>query len=224
MPTDVAMTTAAWHRAVRIALLTVATALAVVGFLALADAYLESEPVVDLDMRVEHWVVAHMPGWAEWLARPFTWVGGLVGVVLVVGIVVVVLLRAGRRADAVLVLAATFGVQIVVALLKSHYGRPRPDAGSPIELPHSFSFPSGHAATGIAVGGALAVVWAERLRSGAARAGALALGLLVGMAIGASRVVLNVHYLSDVLAGYCVGLAWLCACLLTRELLAGRGT
>jgi undecaprenyl-diphosphatase len=218
------MTLAAPTRTFRIAVLAVVATLAVVGFLAFADAYLESEPVVDLDLRVEHWVVVHMPGWAEWLARPLTWVGGLVGVVLVVGVVVVVLLRAGRRADAVLVLAATIGVQIVVTLLKSHYGRPRPDEGSPIALPHSFSFPSGHAATGIAVGGVLAVVWAERVRTRAARVGVLALGLLVGVAIGASRVVLNVHYLSDVLAGYCVGLAWLCACLLARELLAGRGT
>ena len=32
--------------------------------------------------------------------------------------------------------------------------------------------------------------------------------------IGASRVILNVHYLSDVLAGVCLGLAWLSACLL----------
>lgn len=197
-------------------------ALAVVGFLAIADGYLEDESIVDRDLRVEHWVVAHMPGWAEWLARPFTWLGGVVGVVLVVGTVVVLLLRAGRRVDAAFLLAATIGVQILVALLKAHYGRPRPDAGSPIALPHSFSFPSGHAATGIAVGGALAVVWAESARSTAARAGMLGLGLVVGMAIGASRVVLNVHYLSDVLAGYCVGLAWLCTCLVVRELHAGR--
>jgi undecaprenyl-diphosphatase len=216
--------TAPPHRTARITALAIVAALAVVGFLALADAYLESEAIVDLDARVEHWVVADMPGWAEWIARPFTWAGGLVGVVLVVGTVTLVLLRAGRRADAALVLAATIGVQIVVALLKSHYSRPRPDAGSPIELPQSFSFPSGHAATGIAAGGALAVVWAEHVRSPTARAGVLALGLAVGVAIGASRVVLNVHYLSDVLAGYCVGLAWLCACLLACEMLAGRGT
>ncbi len=152
-------------------------ALAVVGFLALADAYLESEAIVDLDARVEHWVVADMPEWAEWIARLFTWAGGLVGVVLVVGTVTLVLLRAGRRADAAFVLAVTIGVQIAVALLKTYYSRPRPDAGSPIELPRSFSFPSGHAATGIAVGGALAVVWAEHVRSPAERAGVLALGL-----------------------------------------------
>jgi undecaprenyl-diphosphatase len=218
------MTTAPRQRAVRISLIALLGGLATVGFLLLADLYAESEAIVDLDTRVERWVVTSMPGWAEWLARPFTWAGGLVGVVLVVGAVLVVLLRAGRPADAVFLAAVTVGVQIVVALLKSHHARPRPDAGSPIELPQSSSFPSGHAATGIAVGGALAVVWAERPRTGAARAGALALCLLVGLAVGASRVVLNVHYVSDVLAGYCVGLAWLCACLLVRELVAWRWT
>ena len=222
MPTDVAMTTAAWHRAVRVALLTVATALAVVGFLALADAYLESEPVVDLDMRVEHWVVAHMPGWAEWLARPFTWVAGSS-------------VSSSSSGSSWLCCSAPGGAPTPSSC------SPRPSAcrsssrcsnrttaahgptRQPDRPPALVLLPSGHAATGIAVGGALAVVWAERLRSGAARPGALALGLLVGMAIGASRVVLNVHYLSDVLAGYCVGLAWLSHAS-RAWLLAGRGT
>lgn len=215
------MTSSARHR-LRITLLAAVAALATAGFLAIADGYLEQESIVDRDLRVADWVAANMPGWAEWLARPFTWVGGAVGVTLAVGTVVVLLLRARRRADAAFVLGVTIGVQILVALLKEHYGRPRPDAGSPIALPHSYSFPSGHAATGIAVGGALAVVWAESARSPLARTGMVGLGLLVGVAIGASRVVLNVHYLSDVLAGYCVGLAWLCACLIAREFHAGR--
>ncbi len=107
-------------------------------------------------------------------------------------------------------------------VLKSVYERPRPDAGSPIDLPHSTSFPSGHAATGIAMFGALALIAAGRARSPAAAAGMLVLGFSIGVGVGASRVVLNVHFVSDVLAGFCVGLAWLCVCLAARELLAGR--
>ncbi len=199
-------------------------ALATTGFFALADAYLESEPIVDLDVRVEKWVAGQMPGWVEWLARPFTWVGGIVGVALLVGIVGLLLVRAGRRPDAVLLVVAALGVQVIVVMLKSVYERPRPDAGSPIDLPHSTSFPSGHAATGIAMFGALALIAAGRARSPAAAAGMLVLGFSIGVGVGVSRVVLNVHFVSDVLAGFCVGLAWLCVCLLARELVAGRPT
>lgn len=215
------MTIAAGRRR-RVTVLAGVLVLALAGFFVLAEAYLDSEPVVDLDVQVERWVVGQMPAWAEWLARPFTWAGGVVGAVVVVGLVVALLLRAGRREDACLLVAASVGAQLLVALLKPVYGRARPDAGSPIDLPQSTSFPSGHAATGIALFGALAVIAAARARSPRRAAGLLVLGLLVGVAVGASRVVLNVHFVSDVLAGFCVGLAWLSVCLLVRELVGGR--
>lgn len=205
----------------KIAVLAVIGAAATLGFVLLA-ASLDSGAIAELDHRAEHWALTGVPGWLEWIARLFSRLGGVVGVVLVVAVALVWLLRVGRRADAILLFAVTVGVQILVALLKNWFERPRPTAGSAIALPGSYSFPSGHAATGVAVGGALGVLAAEWLRSPAQRMGALALGVLVGLAIGASRVVLNVHFASDVLAGYCVGLAWLCVCLIGRELPGGR--
>jgi undecaprenyl-diphosphatase len=80
----------------------------------------------------------------------------------------------------------------------------------------SLSFPSGHAATAAALYGALTVLVVERAQTPAARTACAVTGMLLVLAIGTSRVVLNVHYLSDVLAGLALGLAWLCACLLVR--------
>lgn len=191
-------------------------------FVAVAASYVDGGAVVDLDLRVESWVAANMPAWAEWLARPFTWAGGLFGITLVSAVAVIALERCLRRADSILVIVVAAGAFLLTAGLKQVYERARPDAGSAIRLPHSYSFPSGHAATGIAVFGVLALLAAERARTRHARGLWLVCGFSLGAAVGMSRVVLNVHFVSDVIAGFCVGLAWLCACLLVRELAAAR--
>jgi undecaprenyl-diphosphatase len=72
--------------------------------------------------------------------------------------------------------------------------------------------------TGIAVFGLLGSLLALRLSSIWGRAGAVAAGFILGALSGASRVVLNVHFLSDVLAGAALGLAWLVSCLLVAGL------
>ncbi len=83
------------------------------------------------------------------------------------------------------------------------------------------SFPSGHATTAVAVYGFVAIA-ALRGLSGPGRrtvaAGALALVLLIG----ASRLVLSVHYLTDVLGGYLIGGTWLLA-FMPRDAIARPG-
>ena len=110
------------------------------------------------------------------------------------------------------------GPSSTVLLVKEWFDRPRPDAGSAVDLPESYSFPSGHAAAGGASLGALAVLACgasadpivRGYGSGRSRSSS-------GVAVGLSRIALNVHYVTDVLAGWCFGLAWLAACLLVRE-------
>jgi membrane-associated phospholipid phosphatase len=129
----------------------------------------------------------------------------------------VVLWRAGRRVDAVFVVGAVVGITVLVAVLKAVYERARPDGGSPIPLPHSYSFPSGHAATAVVLYGALALLLAERSRSPWRAVAWLAGAAVWAFAVGASRILLNVHFVSDVIAGFAVGLAWLCCCAIVRD-------
>jgi undecaprenyl-diphosphatase len=160
-------------------------------------------------------VARSMPTWAEWLARPFTWVGGVVGLTVVVLAAVTWLLRRRAPDVAVLLLGVTIGIELIVVAAKNGYDRPRPDVGSAIALPSSFSFPSGHAASGVAVLGLLGLIAGRHARSRRTRVAAIVAGFGTGILVGLSRVVLDVHYLSDVVAGACLGLAWLTACLLT---------
>jgi membrane-associated phospholipid phosphatase len=196
----------------RVLIVTLVVALA--GFGLLAIAY-DHEPLSTIDAEVAEWVAANMPTAVEWLARPFSWIGGWVGL-LVTGIVLVALLaRRGRRWDAVWAGLTVAGVHFAVTpFLKEAFDRPRPTAGSAIPLPSSDAFPSGHAASAAATCGLLAVLaterWPERARDIWIAAVLLAFG------IGASRVVLGVHWASDVAGGWCFGAAWLAALLLLR--------
>jgi undecaprenyl-diphosphatase len=187
---------------------------AVAGFAAISADVVSDGAASELDGEVADWVARSMPTWAEWLARPFTWLGGLVGMTTVVAVVAYLLLRAGRRFDSFLLVFVALSSQLVVQVAKAGYRRPRPDVGSAIDLPSTYSFPSGHATTGIAVFGLLGLLAATVVDTPRRRLAAIVLGFVVGGLIGASRVILNVHYVTDVLAGACLGLAWLVACLL----------
>jgi len=194
--------------------------LAAVGllvFVLLARAYVDGGLVVSFDDNVSRWVADTVPGWIEQLARVVTWLGGAIGAGIVTAVALVVLWRANRRADLVFLAAAVAGITVLVPILKAVYERARPDLGSAIPLPHSYSFPSGHAATALVLYGALGILLAERASSRLRAAGWLVGAALLALTIGTSRVLLNVHFVSDVAAGFAVGLAWLCCCAIVRE-------
>ncbi len=210
------------HEVRRTPVLVATLAIGLVGFVSLAVLYAH-EPLRTIDSDVAERVAAELPSWAEWAARPLSWLGGWIGLTALGVVATVLLVRERAWLDLGFFLAAYVGSQvIVVPLLKQWFDRPRPDLGSAVPLPDSPSFPSGHATAGVASLGALAVLVAERLPSRRARVWLWSAVVVLGVAIGLSRIALNVHYVTDVLAGWCLGLAWLAACLLVRDALAAR--
>ncbi len=140
------------------------------------------------------------------VARLLTQLGGT-GLDLIFAAVVVALLLAGRRRDAVFVLVATGGAMLLTNAIKFLLARPRPAGGGLVSV-SSYSWPSGHAASSIALYGALAVLALRRAPPPARPA--IVAGLLALLAvIGATRVYLGVHYPTDVAAGWVFGGAWL---------------
>jgi membrane-associated phospholipid phosphatase len=118
----------------------------------------------------------------------------------------------GRRADAVLAVGAMAGASLVFRLLKVWLDRSRPPAADRLVAETNESLPSGHATMSIVVVGTIVVLaWAGR--------GAWARAAMVGAAaawigaVGTTRVYLGVHWVSDVLAGWAVGAAWLALCV-----------
>jgi membrane-associated phospholipid phosphatase len=97
---------------------------------------------------------------------------------------------------------------LIIYLLKLLFRRPRP-AGGLIPQPSDFSFPSGHSSAAFIFYGLLIyLIWRIDIRK-PVQYGVSALLILLSLLIGFSRIFLRVHYASDVLAGFCIGAAWL---------------
>ncbi|MFD2093392.1 phosphatase PAP2 family protein [Blastococcus deserti] len=120
------------------------------------------------------------------------------------------------------VVTAVVLVTPLTTALKEYFGRIRPafeEGGARYE---SLSYPSGHA-SGIATLVTVALVLAWPLLGPRARHRALAVGIALVVLVGLTRMWLGVHYLSDVIGGWALGLAWtLVTALLFGALSGGR--
>ena len=150
------------------------------------------------------------------LAVAVTHLGSTAAMAVLAVAVGIRLWRTGRPGDAVFVLAAMAGANLVFRGLKLLLARPRPPAHGHLVPVVSESLPSGHATTAVVVIGAL-VVLAWPGRTAATRAALVAAAALWVGAVGLTRIYLGVHWLSDVLAGWLVGGAWLAVCVVVRS-------
>ena len=109
-------------------------------------------------------------------------------------------------------------------LLKHFFGRVRPDFAEGGARLESLSYPSGHS-SGIATLVTVALVLAWPLLAGRARHVALAAGAALVVLVGLTRMWLGVHFLSDVLGGWALGLGWsLLTAVLFGALAEGRAS
>ena len=115
-----------------------------------------------------------------------------------------------KRAEAVSLWIAVLGAGLFTLLGKTFLHHARPGGFIPVYFEDSSSFPSGHAALALAFYGYLtSFLWREIFKKWVARIVVLVIGIVLAGAIGFSRLYLGVHYLSDVLGGYLIGLFWL---------------
>ncbi|HEY0670555.1 MAG TPA: phosphatase PAP2 family protein [Sphingobacteriaceae bacterium] len=106
---------------------------------------------------------------------------------------------------------------LVMSLLKMLFNRPRPLI--PLLEPASgLSFPSGHAMSSVTFYGLIIYfIWRQKKLIRPIRIGIVAFLIFFILAIGISRVYLRVHYASDVIAGFCVGVIWLSIAIITTD-------
>jgi undecaprenyl-diphosphatase len=100
------------------------------------------------------------------------------------------------------------GALVLDPVLKALVGRLRPVVAHPVAHAPGNSFPSGHALGSIVCYGAVFLVFLPAARGRWHRWFAAATAVIIG-AVGVSRVLLGVHYISDVVGGWAIGIAWL---------------
>lgn len=115
-----------------------------------------------------------------------------------------------RASEALLLLCAIGGGTAVVNAVKLVVRRVRPDVVPHLTTEATFSFPSSHAATALLTYGVLAVLTARAAPD--VRPFAIVVAAALALIVGFSRMYLGVHFPSDVLAGWFLGLAWLAGC------------
>lgn len=157
------------------------------------------------------------PAWLEEAVRDITGLGSMVVLVLATAFTIIYLLLIHKRREALLVLVAVGGGQILSSLLKLGIDRPRPDLVPHLVEVQTLSFPSGHAmmaaVTYLTLGSMLARLAPGRVT----RIYILGVAVLITLMVGVSRVYLGVHWPSDVLAGWCAGFAWAMLCWLVAR-------
>ena len=180
-------------------------------FADLSEDYLTRDPIVRWDVEFSEWLHAHAVGALVDFFKVVTLAGNVAFLAAVVLAAAAFLLRRRAFTEAVLVCAVAVGIEVLNAGLKLAFHRPRPR----LAFTHldTYSFPSGHAAGSVAIYGVLVFLIVRHARPlKAAWWGLLFLAVVV--TIGFSRLYLEAHYLSDVLAGLALGILWLAASLL----------
>lgn len=117
-------------------------------------------------------------------------------------------------------LISTIGSTAFTFLSKMVFQRSRPI--DILLMEHTYSFPSGHATISIALYGFLAYMAIRFSQCFTRQVRILSLSLLLCLLIGLSRIVLNEHYLSDIIGGFLVGTLWLTIAISMTEWLTAR--
>lgn len=187
----------------KIALRLLAAALLLFGAVLLLGAFVQRGGLHGFDMALSHALnLRHgtSPDWLILSMQAISWIGGGVQRYAIVALLALILWRWwGWGAGLALGLAA-LSSSLTSSLLKNAFARVRPDLVPQLDPIHSFAYPSGHA-TNAAVVFMLFITLVPQARHPSWQL----LAALMILATGVSRVMLGVHWPTDVIGGWMLG-------------------
>lgn len=206
--------------------------LIVIVVLIVAFAVLASRVMADGMHWLDHWLLRALrttagdPVGPTWLGKAMmNWsaLGSGHVVTLIVIIASLALFLSKRPRHALLVIGCTIGTSIIVNSLKAIFERARPSIVEHIDQVTGFSFPSGHTTTATGFYATLGILVAAAVHERRVKIFVYVIAAVLPLLVGFTRVFLGVHYPTDVLGGWCVGLAWALALGILNDVLQRRG-
>ena len=191
------------------------------AYAGVVDAVADPAPLSALDGPTLQWMIGHRTALLNPVMVKVSNLGGTAGMTVLTALGIGLLVGRRYYRDALVVLVAGAVAGPLVSGFKHLYARQRPPVATQLVFEPTYALPSGHALSSTVVVGILTVVAVTMLRSTAYRILVVCAGASVVVAIGVSRLYLGVHWLTDVLAGWFLGGAWLALC--TAVLLLSRG-
>ena len=196
----------------RVTLFAIATLLVLLPFLYLLLQVTTEGPLTRTDTQVAesiHDVVRDSPPLIL-AAKVVSFLGVPAWFYVIIGGAAIYFWRLGRRRIAIFLVVTNLVGGVLDTIVKIAVDRPRPELEEPLVHALGKSFPSGHTmATTVGYGSLLLVFMPMIPRRW--RVPAVVAYFVWVVLMGASRLSLGVHYVSDVLGGFVLGLAWLAA-------------
>ena len=162
------------------------------------------------------------PAWFNGLMTDITALGGATIIFMITAAVVFYLMIQKQYEFMLLILVATIGGALLSFGLKELFSRERPPLIFHLLTVKSMSFPSGHAMMSSVVYLTQGALLAKVQSNKNLRVYILLVAVMLVFLIGLSRIYLGVHYPTDVLAGWSVGLAWASLCWFAARYLQRR--
>ena len=177
----------------------------------LSFAYIVDEAVLEkenlFDRQVFQFLAAYTTAEVVSLMASISFFGSSAFLFPAYAVITVFFLFKKQVRSAINIVVVALSSTAVLHLLKRLFQRERPDVPL-IESLSTYSFPSGHSVSSFIFSMVLIhVIWKTKIHPAWKWTGTILL-LLFSLSIGLSRIILKVHYPSDVVAGFCLGLIW----------------
>lgn len=196
--------------------------LLVFTFLGIIEDIITSDPIVQIDKSIAFFLLDHRTDYLTQFFLSVTLLGkGVVASIFGVLFSLYLLLRKDSLYVIPLIVTLS-GTGLSTSIIKTLVHRDRPGTDIAYYLEKTLSFPSGHAAISVALYGFVGYYFIRKAIRWNKKVGIFFIAAFIICLIGLSRLYLGVHYFSDVLGGYVIGMLWLLIGITITETLRFR--
>lgn len=179
--------------------------------------HVKSSDIISFDDTIIHFTQSFISDELTIWVERITFLGSVLFIAAAILIITVLLLWKKKYVLAIFFISANGFGAFLNTLLKWFFKRERPDI-LPVIIEKGYSFPSGHSMGSLIFFSSCAYLCIHLLNSTGKKVMAYIIACILILLIGTSRVYLGVHYPTDVVGGYSIGIAYSAVCILAFRL------